>query len=110
MNKKITVILFFILLTCGINANNYYEMEVIATAYTHTGNPTATGIYPYEGIVAVDPKIIKLGTKIYVPGYGYAVAMDTGKNIKGYKIDVFFDIEEKCWEWGVKKIKIKIYY
>ncbi|TRY28575.1 hypothetical protein FOI67_17365, partial [Geobacillus sp. LEMMJ02] len=74
------------------------ELYVIATAYTAycTGcsGTTATGINlranPNAKVIAVDPRVIPLGTKVYVEGYGYAVAADTGKNVKGYKIDVFF--------------------
>lgn len=84
------------------------EMVVEATAYTHTGNTTFTGIWPYEGVVAVDPRVIPLGTKMYVEGYGYAVAADTGGLIKGNIIDVFMDTHEKAVNWGRKKVKIYI--
>lgn len=84
------------------------EMVVEATAYTHTGNPTATGIYPYEGVVAVDPRVIPLGTKLFVEGYGFAQAQDTGGAIKGNRIDVFFDSYEKAMEWGRRQVKVYI--
>jgi 3D (Asp-Asp-Asp) domain-containing protein len=84
------------------------EMVVEATAYTHTGNTTFTGIWPYEGVVAVDPKVIPLGTKMYVEGYGYAVAADTGGLIKGNIIDVFMDTTEKAINWGRRNVKIYI--
>ncbi|MDN5346531.1 MAG: hypothetical protein PWP65_95 [Clostridia bacterium] len=83
-------------------------LEVIATAYTHTGNPTATGIYPHRGIVAVDPSLIPLGTKLYVEGYGYAEAQDTGGLIIGRRIDVFMESEEEAIQWGRKRVKVKI--
>ncbi len=79
-----------------------------ATAYTHTGNPTATGIYPFEGIVAVDPRVIPLGTLLYVEGYGYAEAQDTGGLIKGNIIDVFMDTEEKARQWGRRQVQVYI--
>ena len=84
------------------------EMEVEATAYTHTGNTTYTGIWPYIGVIAVDPKVIPLGTKMYVEGYGYAEAQDTGGAIKGKKIDVFMDTRAEALQWGRKKVKVYI--
>lgn len=81
-------------------------MTMEATAYTHTGNPTATGIYPYKGVVAVDPKVIPLGSKLYVEGYGYCEAQDTGGAIKGDRIDVFLDTKEQCFEWGRKIVQV----
>lgn len=84
------------------------EMVMEATAYTHTGNRTATGIYPYVGVVAVDPRVIPLGTRLFVEGYGPAVAADTGGLIKGRIIDVFFDTEEECIQWGRRKVKVYI--
>ena len=52
--------------------------------------------------------MIPLGSKVYVEGYGYAVAADTGGAIKGNKIDVFFPSNSDAYRWGVKKVKIKI--
>lgn len=49
---------------------------------------TATGIRAKRGVVAVDPRFIRLGTKLYIEGYGYAVAADTGGSIKGSRIDL----------------------
>lgn len=79
-----------------------------ATAYTHTGNKTATGIYPYVGVIAVDPKVIPLGTKVHVEGYGNAIAADTGGAIKGNIIDVFFNSRGECMNWGRKMVKVRI--
>ena len=79
-----------------------------ATAYTHTGNKTATGIYPYVGVIAVDPKVIPLGTKVHVEGYGNAIAADTGGVIKGNIIDVFFNSRSECMNWGRKMVKVRI--
>lgn len=87
-------------------AGKILEME--ATAYTHTGNPTATGIYPYRGIVAVDPKVIPLGTRLYVEGYGYAWAQDTGGLIKGQRIDLFMETEKEAILWGRRRVKVYI--
>lgn len=77
-----------------------------ATAYTYTGNRTATGVPPREGLIAVDPKVIPLGSKVYVEGYGYAVAADTGGAIKGQKVDVFFSSLNRCLEWGRRPVQV----
>jgi uncharacterized protein YabE (DUF348 family) len=92
------------------------EFYVSTTAYTADCNGcsghTATGINlranPNVKVIAVDPRIIPLGTKVYVEGYGYAIAADTGSAIKGYKIDVFFPTRSDAYRWGVRKVKIKI--
>lgn len=87
---------------------NSKVLNVVSTAYTHTGNRTATGVYPHEGVIAVDPRVIPLGTKLYVENYGYAVAADTGGVIKGNKIDVFFNTYNKAINWGRRSIKVYI--
>jgi 3D (Asp-Asp-Asp) domain-containing protein len=73
---------------------------------------TATGLNlkanPHAKVIAVDPNVIPLGTKVYVPGYGYAVAADTGGAIDGWKIDVHFPTESAARQWGRKTIQIKI--
>ncbi len=89
-----------------LNVKSTFTVE--ATAYTHTGNPTATGVYPREGLIAVDPRVIPLGTQVYVEGYGYAVAADTGGAIKGNIIDVFFPSLQRCLDWGRRPVKIYI--
>jgi uncharacterized protein YabE (DUF348 family) len=92
------------------------EYYVNTTAYTAECNGcsgrTAIGINlranPDVKVIAVDPRVIPLGTKVYVEGYGYAIAADTGSAIKGYKIDVFFPSTTDAYRWGVRKVKIKI--
>ena len=80
-----------------------------ATAYTHTGNRTATGTWPKVGTVAVDPKYIPLGSRLYIPSYGFCKAEDTGDSvIKGYTVDLFMETEEECRQWGVCNITIYI--
>ncbi|MHB1420689.1 MAG: 3D domain-containing protein, partial [Bacillota bacterium] len=81
---------------------------VTATAYTYTGNNTATGVKPRVGIVAVDPNVISLGSKLYVEGYGFARAMDVGSGINGNHIDVFLESEKEARRWGKKNIKIYV--
>lgn len=94
------------------------EMWVTATAYTKdtcgkkpnhpTYGITRTGTKARYGVIAVDPKIIPLGTRVYVPGYGYARAEDTGGAIKGHRIDLCFENTKEAKKYGVKKIKIYI--
>lgn len=81
-------------------------VDMTATAYTYTGNPTYTGIYPQIGTIAVDPKVIPLGSRMWVEGYGYGIAQDTGGSIKGNKIDLFMDTKQECLNWGRKKVKV----
>jgi 3D (Asp-Asp-Asp) domain-containing protein len=81
------------------------ELILEATGYTHTGNPTFTGIYPFRGIMAVDPKVFPLGTLMWVEGYGYARAADTGRLVKGNIIDLFFDTRDEAIEWGRRQVR-----
>ncbi|WP_322448623.1 ubiquitin-like domain-containing protein [Robertmurraya mangrovi] len=92
------------------------EFMVTATAYTPYCNGcsgrSAAGINlrsdPNLKLIAVDPSVIPLGTKVYVEGYGYAIAGDTGGSIKGNKIDVLFQTKAEAYRWGRKTVKIKI--
>lgn len=90
------------------NLNISKTLTVEATAYTYTGCKTATGITPYQGVIAVDPRIIAMGSKVYVEGYGYAVAADTGGDIKGNRVDLFFPNLRQCINWGRKPVKLHI--
>ena len=83
-------------------------LTVESTAYTHTGNKTATGVEPREGLIAVDPRVIAMGSKVYVEGYGYAIAADTGGDIRGNRIDVFFSSLRQCIDWGRKPVHIYV--
>ncbi len=68
-----------------------HMIRLLATKYRGHGGLTATGIRAKYGVVAVDPRIIPLGTRLYIPGYGYAIAADTGGAIKGRRIDLCID-------------------
>lgn len=94
----------------GGAANEFY-ME--ATAYSPTvqetdGDPwmTASGMKSGQGVVAVDPRVIPLGSKLYVEGYGYAIAGDTGGAIKGNRIDVFFYASDETVQWGRRWVRV----
>ena len=79
---------------------------------------TASGLKIVPGtnmkVIAVDPNIIPLGTKVYVEGlngakdYGYAIAADTGSAIKSLKIDLYMDTHEKAYQWGRKSVKVYV--
>jgi 3D (Asp-Asp-Asp) domain-containing protein len=79
-----------------------------ATAYTWTGNQTATGTWPSRGTIAVDPAIIPLGTRLYVEGYGEGIAEDTGGAIKGEILDLYMESEDECWSWGRRTVEVRI--
>jgi 3D (Asp-Asp-Asp) domain-containing protein len=80
----------------------------IATAYTWTGYRTATGTWPSRGTAAVDPRVIPLGTKLHIEGYGEAIAVDTGGAIQGKRIDVYMDTKDECWQWGRRQVEVQI--
>jgi 3D (Asp-Asp-Asp) domain-containing protein len=63
---------------------------------------------PNLKVIAVDPSIIPLGTKVYVEGYGYAIAADTGGAIHGYKIDIFMPSRQQALQWGRRTVKVTI--
>jgi 3D (Asp-Asp-Asp) domain-containing protein len=79
-----------------------------STAYTWTGCRTASGSWPSRGTVAVDPRVIPLGTELHIEGYGSAVAADTGGAIQGQKIDLYMDSEHECLQWGRRKVEVQI--
>lgn len=101
-------------------------LDMRATAYTasfkdtgkHPGDPgfgiTYTGMKARKGVIAVDPKVIPLGARVYiegvgsVPDYGFAVAADIGSAVKGNKIDLYFDDQKTVDRWGIKKVRVYI--
>lgn len=97
-------------------SNSGKEFYVEATAYTPhcagCSGVSAAGLNlranPDMKVIAVDPRIIPLGTKVWVEGYGNAVAGDTGGAIKGNKIDVLVPTKSEAYSWGRKKVRIKV--
>lgn len=101
-------------------------MQLEATAYCpcysccgkYPGNKwyniTATGTKGRVGVIAVDPRVIPLGTKVYIEGlngaknYGYAVAEDTGGAIKGQIIDLYLNTHKETINWGRQQVKVYI--
>jgi 3D (Asp-Asp-Asp) domain-containing protein len=85
-----------------------YQLKVDAVAYSLPGS-TALGVPVGKGVVAVDPKLIPLGTKLNVPGYGPGLAADVGYAIKGRIIDLWFSSTVKARKWGRRTVTITIY-
>jgi len=83
-----------------------YQMR--ATAYSDPGATTATGADVHYGVVAVDPRVIPLGSRLYVDGYGEATALDTGGAIKGNRIDLYMESEEDASAWGVRNVIVYV--
>jgi 3D (Asp-Asp-Asp) domain-containing protein len=84
------------------------KMVVSATCYILRGT-TATGVPAGPGVVAVDPNVIPLGTRMYVPGYGKGVAADVGGGIKGKIIDLWYSTYAQCAKWGRRTVTITLY-
>ncbi len=90
-------------------------MEMSATGYdpgVQSNGPNAgrtrTGMRATYGTVAVDPRVIPLNTLVFVEGYGFAIASDTGSAIKGNKIDLCFDRRSVAMNFGRKNVKVHI--
>jgi 3D (Asp-Asp-Asp) domain-containing protein len=86
-----------------------------AVAYSaKPGAGTYINLKAKVGRVAVDPKVIPLGSKLYIKSldgskdYGYAIAADTGTAIKNRYIDLFFGTKQECLKWGQRKVKVYI--
>ncbi|HZS30424.1 MAG TPA: 3D domain-containing protein [Gaiellaceae bacterium] len=84
------------------------KLVVSATCYILKGT-TASGMPVQKGVVAVDPNLIPLGTKLYIPGYGNGVAADVGGGIKGAIIDLWYPTYSECAKWGRRTVTITIY-
>ena len=91
-------------------------LRMMATAYEpgprscgrYATGRTATGMRAGRGVAAVDPRVIPLGTKLYVEGYGYCVAADTGGAIKGNKIDLCYDTYGEAIRFGRRYVTVHI--
>ena len=83
-------------------------LVVDAVAY-HLPGTTASGLPVGIGVIAVDPGVIPLGTRVLVPGYGPAVAADVGSAVRGNIIDLWMPSTKKALEWGRRTVTITIY-
>lgn len=85
-----------------------YRLRVDAVAY-HLPGRTASGIPVRKGVVAVDPELIPLGTRLFVPGYGRGIAADVGVAIKGRIIDLWMPTNAAARKWGRKTVTITVF-
>jgi peptidoglycan DL-endopeptidase CwlO len=83
-------------------------LTVTATGYALQGT-TSTGVSVGYGIVAVDPSVIPLGTKMTIPGYGEGVAADTGGAVVGARIDLWFPTRAEALAWGTRTVSITLH-
>jgi 3D (Asp-Asp-Asp) domain-containing protein len=91
-------------------------LSVVATAYDpgpgscgpHANGRTCIGMRAGRGIIAVDPRVIPLGSRVYVEGYGLAIAADVGGAIKGRRIDVCFPTRREALNWGRRTINVTV--
>jgi 3D (Asp-Asp-Asp) domain-containing protein len=83
-------------------------ITVTATGYSMPGH-TSTGLPVAAGVVAVDPSVIPLGTRMTIPGYGQGVAADTGSAVTGYTIDLWFPTPADALAWGRRTVTITLH-
>ncbi|MBI3012967.1 MAG: 3D domain-containing protein [Elusimicrobia bacterium] len=90
------------------------KIKMVATAYW-VGDPQVPGTITFSGhavrrgLVAVDPGVIPMGTRLYVPGYGYAYTSDTGSAIKGNRIDLFVEDKHASRPWEHKSVDVYVF-
>lgn len=97
----------------GVTGNRTgHVLIMVATGYSPQEpgltDSTATGLRAQHGVIAVDPRVIPLGTRVNVEGYGNAIAGDTGSAIKGNRIDLCFDTLAECNSYGKRTVKVEI--
>ncbi len=105
-----------VLLTSRGNYTYRTVMTMTATAYEpsprscgkYADGYTAIGMKAAPGVVAVDPRVIPLRTRLYVEGYGPALAADVGAAIKGNRIDVFFETVDEALRYGRRQVNVYI--
>jgi 3D (Asp-Asp-Asp) domain-containing protein len=91
----------------SIAAAGARTITVSATGYSLSGR-TATGMPTAPGVVAVDPSVIPLGTRLTIPGYGVGIAADTGGAVHGNVIDLWFPTTQQALAWGRRTVTITI--
>ena len=94
--------------TAAPESLNRYRISVDAVAY-HLPGRTASGLPCAKGVVAVDPRLLPLGTQMYVPGYGPAIAADVGTAVKGRIIDLWMPTDAAARRWGRRTVTITVY-
>jgi len=100
----------------------YFTRRLTMRAFAYEAGPRSTGKRPGHpafgvtfsglparvGVVAVDPNVIPIFTKLYIVGYGFAIAADIGTGISGNSIDLFFDTVEECLQFGIRNVTVYI--
>lgn len=125
MKLSVTMALLMVLITATslYSKDCYYEQTFKVTAYSHQHKTcydgygciceTSQGHKPKHGTVACRKGLLKYGTKVYIPGYGYGVIDDRSSDLTD--LDVWFETktwaQDECYDlWGVKYVKVRIYY
>ena len=109
---KVDTALFLLLSRkSGLDFREFKHVKVMhASAYSPhdpgVNRHTSTGARLSKGVVAVDPRVIPLGSKLYIIGYGFGTAADTGGFIKGNVIDIAFNSRHEALHWGRKNVKV----
>ncbi len=91
-----------------------YSRSLVMKASAYTAHDPGNGSYTFrgnflrKGLVAVDPSVIPLGTRLYIKGYGYAVADDIGSAIKGNRIDLAYDSRRDALDFGVQRVTVYV--
>ncbi|MGC8890864.1 MAG: 3D domain-containing protein [bacterium] len=91
-------------------------LDMIATGYDpgpiscgpYASGYTSIGLKAGYGVVAVDPTVIPLGKRLYIEGYGYAIAGDVGRAIRGLRVDLGFDTYREAINFGVRRVRVYI--
>jgi resuscitation-promoting factor RpfB len=105
---KKTILFFVLICICATNLSFTTSKIYIATAYSLRGR-TASGIWPRKGIVAADTKFHKLGSTILIQGSSYSgtyLVADTGKKIKGKRIDIWMQSRKEAKKFGKRKVLV----
>lgn len=84
-----------------------YKMDAMVTSYALM-TKTFTETDPDIGTIAVDPEVIPLGSEIFVPGYGFGLALDIGGAVLGAHVDIWLPTRQKALIWGVKYLEITV--
>lgn len=110
--RKDKVITYGTKILSGVPADLKYKKvykNVRAVSYYMKGTPHGAYGLPCEyGTCAVDKDLIPLGSLLYIEGYGYAIANDTGTSIKGKTVDVYMEKLSQCGIWGARKVKVYV--
>lgn len=106
VNRQVLVGSGMVVSRGGENIRYSDVRHMVASGYTYTGHNTASGVPPRYGVMAVDTSVVPFGTRVYVEGYGYATAQDRGGNIRGNRIDLFFESESEAMSWGIRTVKV----